>query len=211
MKNEDDFSDSKKKKNRDFFEKLDKDRIRRKVSVAVLVSTLEPDNELYNAGITCVTEYEKMYVIRPQNFIDFIHLMRSLAEDKRDLELELEAEKSKSIDITAFETSLEDYKDNISKSTVMARKHSNEVIKQIDRFIIALEKHKEKVIAWQKQCELADRKAEDLSLKTLAKDNATVSALINSQGSAIGSDESTVTVVEDDDIEIIAEATTEAA
>lgn len=201
MKNEDDFSDSKKKKNRDFFEKLDKDRTRRKCSIAVLVSMLEPDNEVYNAGITCVTEYEKMYVIRPQNFIDFIHLMRALAEDKRELANELAIEKSKNLDIAAFEENLDTYKDSISKNTVLARKHSKEVIKQIDRFILALEKHKEKVIAWQKQAELADQKVASLSLKSLAVGNPTVSALIDGDGPAFSIEDSSVVDVCDYEIE----------
>ena len=211
MKNEDDFSDSKKKKNRDFFEKLDKDRIRRNCSVAVLVSTLEPDNDMYNSGITCVTEYEKMYVIRPQSFVDFIHLMRSLADDKRTLFLELEAEKSKSVDIAAFESDLDIFKDSIAKNTVLARKHSNDIIKQIDRFIIALEKHKEKVLAWQKQAELAEKKAEKLSLKSLAKENPTVEALIDAEEGSLDANNEYITDVDETDIEILPNEAVDAA
>lgn len=45
-----------------------------------LVSLLEPDNELYNAGIVDVFHrYPKMYVVRPQFFIPIITLLRNAA------------------------------------------------------------------------------------------------------------------------------------
>ena len=53
---------------------------RRSCEYAVLVSLLEPDNELYAAGITDVSyRFEKMYVIRPQFFIPLITLLRNAA------------------------------------------------------------------------------------------------------------------------------------
>lgn len=175
MKNQDDDSDSKKKKNKDHFAKLDKDRTRRNCQIAVLVSMLEPDNEKYNAGITYVTEgYEKMYVIRPQCFVDIINLLRGVSIEKAKLEDELELERSKSVDVSNFENLLDDYKLQISKNSDMAKSHSEDIIKQIDKFIAALEKHKEKVLAWQKQCEIADKKSSQVTIKTLTKNNPTV-------------------------------------
>lgn len=181
MKNEDEGSPSKKMKNAAFFEKLDKDRNRRGCQIAVLVSTLEPDNDVYNSGITAVTEngYKRMFVIRPQNFIDFIHLMRSVASDRARLEDELAIERSKNADVTDFENLLTDYKGQISRNNALARSHSETVIKQIDNFIVALEKHKKEILAWQNQSELAEKKAEDLTIKRLTKNNATVAAMFN--------------------------------
>ena len=54
MKNELD-EGSNKKKNEDFFKKLDEDRTKKGCEYAVLVSLLEPDNELYNTGIVDVS------------------------------------------------------------------------------------------------------------------------------------------------------------
>ena len=54
MKNESDEGDSK-KKNEDFYKKLDKDRVEKNCEYAVLVSLLEPENELFNAGIVDVS------------------------------------------------------------------------------------------------------------------------------------------------------------
>lgn len=66
MKNEADDSVNR-KTNESHFKKLDADRKKKNCEYAVLVSLLEPENELYNAGITDVSyRFEKMYVIRPQ-------------------------------------------------------------------------------------------------------------------------------------------------
>ncbi|MFT4646719.1 MAG: hypothetical protein ACI8ZX_003152, partial [Planctomycetota bacterium] len=76
MKNENDETATK-KKNEDFFAKLDKDRTEKKCEYAVLVSLLESENEFYNTGIVDVSHnHEKMYVVRPQFFIPIITLLR---------------------------------------------------------------------------------------------------------------------------------------
>ena len=47
---------------------------------AVLVTMLEADNDYFNTGIVDVShEYEKMYVVRPQFFIQIIGLLRNAA------------------------------------------------------------------------------------------------------------------------------------
>ena len=72
MKNENDET-STKKKNEDFFKELHKDRVQKGCEYAILVSLLEPESDLYNQGIIDVSHrYEKMYVIRPQFFIQII-------------------------------------------------------------------------------------------------------------------------------------------
>lgn len=77
MKNEDDNSTNR-KRNEDHLKKLDKDRRDKGCEYAVLVSTLEPESELYNTGIVDVSYlYPKMYVIRPQFFLPLISLLRN--------------------------------------------------------------------------------------------------------------------------------------
>ena len=74
MKNENDETATK-HKNEHFFKELDKDRVEKNCEYAVLVSMLEKDSELYNAGIVDVSyKYDKMYVVRPQCFIPIITL-----------------------------------------------------------------------------------------------------------------------------------------
>ena len=84
MKNEADETASK-HKNEDFFKELDKDRKEKNCEYAVLVSLLEIDNEVYNAGIVDVSyRYEKMYVIRPQFFVPIITLLRNASLKSMD-------------------------------------------------------------------------------------------------------------------------------
>jgi len=84
MKNEMDETATK-HRNEDFFRKLDADRTAKGCEYAVLVSLLEPDNELYNGGIVDVSHrYPKMYVIRPQFFKAMIILLVNAAKKSID-------------------------------------------------------------------------------------------------------------------------------
>ena len=79
MKNESDTTATK-HKNEDFFKELDKDRQEKGCEYAVLVSMLEADNEYYNSGIVDVSyRYPKMFVVRPQNFMAIIGLLKTAA------------------------------------------------------------------------------------------------------------------------------------
>jgi len=72
MKTEQDYTATK-TKNDDFLDKLDKDRRAKLCEYAVLVSTLEKDNDLYNDGIVDVSHrHKKMYIVRPNSFIAII-------------------------------------------------------------------------------------------------------------------------------------------
>ena len=103
MKNESDKT-STKKKNEDFFAKLDKDRRDKGCEYAVLVSLLESDNAFYNTGIVDVSyKYPKMYVVRPQFFIPIITLLRNAAMNSMEYKAELNLMRNQNIDITNFE------------------------------------------------------------------------------------------------------------
>jgi len=84
MKNENDGTATK-KRNEDFLKELDKDRNEKGCEYAVLVSLLEPENELYNGGIVDMSHrFPKMYVVRPQFFIPIITLLRNGSEHRLD-------------------------------------------------------------------------------------------------------------------------------
>lgn len=103
MKNEADDS-THRKTNESHFKKLDADRRKKGCEYAVLVSLLEPDNELYAAGITDVSyRFEKMYVIRPQFFIPLITLLRNAALSSMEARRELALVRQQNIDVTNFE------------------------------------------------------------------------------------------------------------
>ena len=114
MKNENDETATK-KRNEDFFNKLDKDRNDKKCEYAVLVSLLEADNEFYNTGIVDVSHrHEKMYVIRPQFFIPIITLLRNAAMKSLKYKQELNLMRNQNIDITNFEEKIDAFRTGFS-------------------------------------------------------------------------------------------------
>ena len=116
MKNEADGTE-KKHKNADFYKELDKDRREKKCEYAVLVSMLEADNDYFNTGIVDVShEYEKMYVVRPQFFIQLIGLLRNAALNSLKYKQELALVREQNIDITHFEDDLETFKVAFAKN-----------------------------------------------------------------------------------------------
>lgn len=66
-------------KNSDHYKKLDSDRRKKGCEYAILVSNLERDRAVNDAPVIKVSEYEKMYVVRPEYFMVFLSLLASLA------------------------------------------------------------------------------------------------------------------------------------
>ena len=174
MKNESDTTKTK-QKNVDFLKELDKDRNEKNCEYAVLVSLLESDSDLYNIGIVDVSHlYPKMYVVRPQFFIPIITLLRNAANNSMEYKAELARVKSQNIDITNFENELEDFKGKFSKNFVAASEKFKLAIKQIDDSIKDLEKVKESLLSSERQLQLANDKAQDVTIKKLTKGNPTM-------------------------------------
>lgn len=169
MKNEADTT-STKHKNEDFFDKLDKDRNRKKCEYAVLVSLLESDSELYNDGIVDVSyRYPKMYVIRPQFFIPLITLLRNAALNASEYKKQLLIEKNNNLDIAHFEENMENFKVAFGKNFETASKKFSTAIDEIDKTIDHLKKVKENLLSSDRQLRLANDKAQDLTIKKLTK------------------------------------------
>lgn len=176
MKNEADTTSSK-KKNTDFLKELDKDRKEKNCEYAILVSMLEPDNELYNNGIVDMSHiYEKMYVVRPQFFIPIITILRNAALNSVEYRKELAAIKYQNIDVSNFEAALFDFKDKFSKNYELASRKFKTAIDEIDKTIDHLQKTKEALLSSENNLRLANNKAEDLSIKRLTKNNPTMQA-----------------------------------
>lgn len=133
MKNENDTTATK-KKNEDFFAKLDKDRIEKGCEYAVLVSLLESDNEFYNTGIVDVSyKYEKMYVIRPQFFIPMITLLRNAGMKSMEYKNELNIIRNQNIDISNFEEKINDFKTGFARNYDLASRKFMTAISEIDK------------------------------------------------------------------------------
>jgi hypothetical protein len=179
MKNEGDET-STKKKNEDFFAKLNKDRNDKNCEYAVLVSLLEADNELYNSGILDVSyKYPKMYVIRPQFFITIITLLRNAAKNSLQYKNELSLMKNQSIDVTNFENKINSFKVGFAKNYELASRKFEIAISEIDKTINHLNKTKEALLSSVNNLRLANNKAEELTIKKLTHSNPTMRAKFN--------------------------------
>ena len=174
MKNENDETTSK-KRNEDFFAKLDKDRTEKNCEYAVLVSLLEPENELYNSGIIDVShKHDKMYVIRPQFFIPIITLLRNASMNSLKYKAELNIMKNQNIDIVDFEDKINSFRKGFAHNYDLASRKFQAAIEEIDKTIKHLNKTKEALLSSENNLRLANNKADELSIKKLNRGNPTM-------------------------------------
>jgi hypothetical protein len=176
MKNEMDTTATK-HKNEDFFKELDKDRKEKQCEYAVLVTLLEPDNDLYNNGIVDVSyKYEKMYVVRPQFFIPIITLLRNAAKNSLQYKKELVAIQNQNIDIANFEAQLLEFKQRFGNDCRMAGNSFQKAIEDIDKTIKKLESIKDNLQLTIKHMAQGNKKLEDITVKKLVRNNPTMAA-----------------------------------
>lgn len=174
MKNEMDTTATK-HKNEDFLKKLDDDRRKKSCEFAVLVSLLEPDNELYNGGIVDVSyRYPKMYVIRPQFFIPLITLLVQTSKKSLEYKKQLIMAQNKDVDVTNFENALLDFQEKFGRNYRIASEKFKTAIDEIDKSIAHLQKIKEALLGSENNLRLANDKAQDLTIKKLTRNNATM-------------------------------------
>lgn len=176
MKNEADTTATK-HKNEDFFKKLDEDRRKKKCEYAVLVSMLEPDNELYNAGIVSVSSgYEKMYVVRPQCFIPIITLLVQASRKAMEYKCEVAEMRRQYVDVTNFEDKLLDFQQKFGNNCRLAKEKFDKAIAEIDKSIKALEETKKALLGSENNLRLANDKVEGLTVRKLTYGNPTMQA-----------------------------------
>lgn len=174
MKNQADETATK-HKNEDFFKELDKDRNEKNCEYAVLVSMLEEDNDYYNTGIVDVSyKYPKMYVIRPQFFIQLITILRNAALNSLEYKREIAQIKNQNIDITNFESDLNLFKDKFLNNVDLAMRQHSSAIEEIDKAIKTLQKIKDLFEKSDNNLRLANNKLEDLTIKKLTRNNPTM-------------------------------------
>ena len=188
MKNEADDT-ARKHKNEDFFKKLDADRKAKGCEYAVLVSTLEADSELYNAGIVDVSHrYSKMYVVRPQFFIPLLTLLRNAAANSLAYREEAEMLRNQHFDVQQFAGKLNEFKTKFGKSYGAASKQLESAVEEIDKTIAHLEKTKKALQLSSKHLDSANTKAEDMTLKKLTRGNRTMQKKFKDAGIDIAKD-----------------------
>ena len=174
MKNESDTTATK-HKNEDFFKELDKDRQEKGCEYAVLVSMLEADNEYYNSGIVDVSyRYPKMFVVRPQNFMAIIGLLKTAALNSAQYKKELAVVKNQNVDVSNFEKELNAFKESFNVNYERATKNYNDLLGYIDATIDKLTKAKESLVKLDSNFGIANRKAQDITIKKLTKNSPSV-------------------------------------
>lgn len=159
MKNE--MQDTKTKhKNSDFFKKLDKDRREKNCTYAVLVSLLEDKNDNYNRGIVKVFQYEDMYVIRPQFFIEMIALLRDNARKSYAYQKQIAMMRSGQQDKEELRQKAELYQADLTKALGSIQDNSADSLKQIDAVIVKLQKVRAMIAASESKAASASASAE---------------------------------------------------
>ena len=176
MKNENEETATK-KKNEDFFAKLDKDRQSKNCEYAVLVSLLESESEYYNSGIIDVSHrFDKMYVVRPQFFISIITLLRNASMNSLKYKQELNLMRNQNVDITNFEEKMNSFRKGFAHNFDLASRKFQTAIMEIDKTINHLTKTKEALLSSENNLRLANNKADDLTIKKLTRGNPTMKA-----------------------------------
>ena len=173
----DKMEDTKGQTNESHLAKLDKDRRKKNCEYAVLVSMLEPDNELFNSGpVDMSHKFEKMYVVRPHNFMLILSLIRNEARKSLEMRNELAVIRSQNIDYENFEEKMNAFREGFGKNVLSARNNFETAIKDIDATIKKLEKIKSSLTTSSRQLRLANDKTQDLSIKKLTRGNPTMKA-----------------------------------
>ena len=174
MKNENDTTATK-HKNEDFFKELDKDRNEKGCEYAILVSLLEADSELYNAGIVDVSyKYPKMYVVRPQCFIPIITLLRNAALNSMQYQKQLVEYRNQNVDVTNFENAVKMVAEKINTDYENASKQYDKVEKMCNDMIKKLQDLKEAYRLGKKWIGSAQNQLPDLDIRKLTKNNPTM-------------------------------------
>ncbi|MDA0649317.1 MAG: DUF2130 domain-containing protein [archaeon] len=172
--------------NESHLSKLDKDRKKKKCEYAVLVSMLEPENELYNAGpVDMSHKYEKMYVVRPQEFMLILSLIRNEARKSLEMRNELAVIRNQNIDYENFENKLLEFQEAFGKNVTTAQNYYQSAITDIDATIKKLEKIKAGLTTSGRQLEYANNKTQDLSIKKLTRGNPTMKSKFDELNSKI--------------------------
>ena len=170
MKNQSEIGNIK-KKNSDHYSKLDKDRTNKNCDYGILVSTLEPDNEFFNRGIVQVREFKNMYVVRPNSLLILLSFITSFARKTLDEKREIIKLKNMNIDLANFEDNLANAKELMQVNTDRVTANFAKSIVEIDKIISQLEKHKSTLQKIDSNFQIANRKAQDITVKKLTYKN----------------------------------------
>ena len=117
-----------------------------------------------------------MYVVRPKFFIPIITLLRNASMQSLEIKNQLAVISKQNVDVTNFETELEEFKTGFSKNYETAKKKFDTAIEHIDRSIASLERTKKDLLSSENQLRLANNKAQDVTIKRLTRKNPTMAS-----------------------------------
>ena len=141
------------------------------------MSTLEEDSKLYNTGIVDVSyRYQKMFVVRPQNFLSIIGLIRSMALNNLAYKQQVIAYQKENADITHFEDAVRAVAEKINTDYDNAAKQYDKVEKMCDDMIKKLQDLKETIRLGQKWLGTAQNQLPNLEIRKLTHNNQTMKA-----------------------------------
>jgi len=161
MKNE---TENGKTKNEHHFETLDKNRVKKNCEYAVLVSTLEPESELYNRGIVDMSyKYKNMFVVRPQFFLAIISLLRSYAIKTLDYKHQIADYQSANMSYQTLQETIQKFGSSFVPACQKAGKSYTTAISSIDDAIKKLQKTKTELETWYKSMGVSQQLVEQLA------------------------------------------------
>ncbi|WP_337903730.1 DUF2130 domain-containing protein [Mesomycoplasma ovipneumoniae] len=100
-----------KQKNKDFFKKIEQDRIKKKASYAILVTELEPEKYF---TIDVAPNYEKIFICRPHFYLALLMLLKSIILKENKLEIQSQSLEDASKIIQKFD----DWKEKTLKASI---------------------------------------------------------------------------------------------
>ena len=83
---------------------------------------------------------------------------------------------SQNIDVTNFESQLNDFRDSFGRNYRLASERFKDAIDHIDKSIAQLQKTKENLLRSEDNLRIANNKADDLTVKKLTRSNPTMAA-----------------------------------
>ncbi|WP_308507009.1 DUF2130 domain-containing protein [Mesomycoplasma hyopneumoniae] len=118
-----------KQKNKDFFKKLENDRIKKRARYAILVTELEPDQYI---TIEIAPKFPKIFICRPHFYLALLMILKSMIIKEKKLTKHVENLEEKEKIIKDFE----DWKNNkVAKTAEKIRKKSEKAMESSQKII----------------------------------------------------------------------------
>lgn len=155
-----------KKKNKDHFDQLEKNREKKNCEFAVLISELEKTNKVFD-GIYKVPGHEKMYVVRPQTFFSLMSMLVDSLHTHKDLLVKLNSRTARIENKEQFKQNLIDFAKSFNISKDKWNTHLDGVETEILKSIQHLNDTLEEIRQCRKALETGKNKVEKLTMRKL--------------------------------------------